>query len=79
MRAFVEKEIMPYTYQWDEAKAVPLELFEKCAQSGWLAAVVGAPWQSQYPFTRFSSLSQSLLPLYIFSFSLTSAKCYKEI
>jgi len=48
VRAFVEKEIMPFTYQWDEAKAVPKELFEKCHQAGWLGAVVGAPWQTKY-------------------------------
>jgi hypothetical protein len=39
---------MPYTNQWDEAKAVPKVLFEKCAEAGWLAAVVGAPWQTKY-------------------------------
>lgn len=39
---------MPYTHQWDESKAVPKELFRKCYEAGWLAAVVGAPWQSKY-------------------------------
>jgi alkylation response protein AidB-like acyl-CoA dehydrogenase len=48
MREFVEKEIMPFTFEWDEAKAVPKELFEKCYKAGWLAAVVGPPWQTKY-------------------------------
>lgn len=41
MRAFVEKEIMPYCHEWDEAKAMPKTLFKKCAQANWLAAVIG--------------------------------------
>jgi alkylation response protein AidB-like acyl-CoA dehydrogenase len=41
VRAFVEKEIMPFTHEWDEAKAMPRELYEKAAKAGILAAVVG--------------------------------------
>ncbi|CAJ0756400.1 11769_t:CDS:1, partial [Entrophospora sp. SA101] len=41
---FVEKEIMPYAYEWDEAKRIPKELFIKMADAGILAGVVGAPW-----------------------------------
>ncbi|KAI9260497.1 acyl-CoA dehydrogenase/oxidase [Phascolomyces articulosus] len=38
VREFVEKEIMPYTYEWDEAKKLPQELFEKAAKAGILTA-----------------------------------------
>ena len=41
MRDFTEKEIMPYCYEWDEAKQVPKALYTKCAQAGILAAIVG--------------------------------------
>lgn len=27
---------------------MPKELFKKCADAGWLAAVVGAPWQTKF-------------------------------
>ena len=32
----------------DEAKAMPKELFVKCANAGWLAGVVGPPWQAEF-------------------------------
>lgn len=41
MREFVEKELMPYTHEWDEAKSIPQEVREKCFQAGWLPGVVG--------------------------------------
>ncbi|CAJ0759157.1 17551_t:CDS:2, partial [Entrophospora sp. SA101] len=40
VRVFVEKEIMPYAYEWDEAKRIPKELFIKMADAGILAGVV---------------------------------------
>ena len=40
-REFVEREIMPYCHEWDEAKQVPRALYVKCAQVGLLAAIVG--------------------------------------
>jgi len=48
MRAFVDEHIAPYTHEWDEAKQMPKELFAKCAQAGWLAGVIGAPWRTEY-------------------------------
>jgi len=48
LREFVQKEIMPHCFEWDEAKKVPRELYMKCAQSGWLAGVVGPPWRTEY-------------------------------
>ncbi|KAF9434229.1 hypothetical protein BGZ76_008354 [Entomortierella beljakovae] len=41
MRTFVDKEIMPYVFEWDEAKQVPMSLFRKCADMGILAAIAG--------------------------------------
>jgi alkylation response protein AidB-like acyl-CoA dehydrogenase len=49
MRAFVEKEIMPYAHDWDEAKAMPRDIWRKCAEAGWLAGVIGPPWYEFIP------------------------------
>ncbi|KAI8139052.1 acyl-CoA dehydrogenase/oxidase [Fennellomyces sp. T-0311] len=38
MREFVEKEIMPYTHEWNEAMALPKELYEKAAKAGIMTA-----------------------------------------
>ncbi|KXS18505.1 acyl-CoA dehydrogenase NM domain-like protein [Gonapodya prolifera JEL478] len=43
-RAFVEKELMPYIHEWDEAKKIPKEVYLKCAKAGILGACAGAPW-----------------------------------
>jgi len=48
MRAFVDEHIAPYAHEWDEAKEMPKTLFRKCADAGWLAGVVGAPWPTKY-------------------------------
>ena len=44
VRAFVEKEIMPHTHEWDEKKSLPLELYRKTYEAGILPGVVGSPW-----------------------------------
>ncbi|KAI8056574.1 acyl-CoA dehydrogenase/oxidase [Syncephalis plumigaleata] len=41
MREFVEREIMPYCDEWDEAKQVPRALFVKCAEVGIMAGICG--------------------------------------
>lgn len=41
VREFVEREIMPFTHEWDEAKALPREIYEKAAKAGILSSVVG--------------------------------------
>ncbi|CAI2187120.1 4685_t:CDS:2 [Funneliformis geosporum] len=48
VRKFVESEIMPYTFDWDEAKKIPQELFIKAGKAGILPAVCGAPWPGKY-------------------------------
>lgn len=42
MRAFVEKEIIPYCHEWDEQKELPRSLFLKAAEAGVLQCCVGA-------------------------------------
>ncbi|ORZ40013.1 acyl-CoA dehydrogenase/oxidase [Catenaria anguillulae PL171] len=41
MRQFVEKEMMPYCHEWDEAKKLPRDLFLKAGKAGILQAVAG--------------------------------------
>jgi alkylation response protein AidB-like acyl-CoA dehydrogenase len=50
VRDFVEKEIMPFTHEWDEAKEIPRELYEKAAKAGILAACVGHVEQEYLPY-----------------------------
>ena len=47
IRAFVEKEIMPHCHAWDEAKKMPLEVYEKAYKAGWLPACVGM-WPKEH-------------------------------
>ncbi|KAI8823662.1 acyl-CoA dehydrogenase/oxidase [Fimicolochytrium jonesii] len=48
MRQFVEKEIMPFCHEWDEAKRIPKELFIKAAKAGILQGIAGSPWPTKY-------------------------------
>ncbi|UZO21678.1 uncharacterized protein OCT59_014065 [Rhizophagus irregularis] len=48
VRKFVETEIMPYTFEWDEAKKIPKELFIKTGKAGILAGICGTPWPEKY-------------------------------
>ncbi len=34
MREFVEREIIPFTDEWDENKALPAGIFRKCFEAG---------------------------------------------
>lgn len=52
MRAFVDKEITPFCNQWDEQKKLPREIFLKAGDAGWLAALVGPPWNTEYAGKR---------------------------
>ena len=54
LRDFVEREIMPYTHEWDEAKKFPKELFKKLADAGLLGFCAGAPWPSEYCGTNLA-------------------------
>lgn len=46
MREFVEREIMPNCFEWDEAKRIPDDLRRKAFAAGWLPAALGAPWRT---------------------------------
>ncbi|KAJ3218475.1 hypothetical protein HK099_005032 [Clydaea vesicula] len=48
VRKFVEKEIMPNCFAWDEAKEIPKSLFKKAADAGILAGLVGKGWPTKY-------------------------------
>lgn len=48
MREFVEKNLMPYVHEWDEAGELPKGLAQKFAEAGVLAGVVGTPWPKKY-------------------------------
>lgn len=41
VREFVEREIIPFAHEWDENKAMPVEIYEKAAKAGILGSVVG--------------------------------------
>ena len=38
LRRFIDREIMPYAQDWDEAGAIPRELFLKAGEFGLLGA-----------------------------------------
>ncbi len=48
IRTFVDKEIMPFCHEWDEAKQLPRSLYGKLAEQNLLAAVIGAPFTGDY-------------------------------
>ncbi|RIB04760.1 acyl-CoA dehydrogenase/oxidase [Gigaspora rosea] len=57
MRQLVEKEIMPYTFEWDEAKKIPRELYIKAGKAGILPGICGSPWPSKYaPYPLFGGV-----------------------
>lgn len=49
-RAFVEKEVMPFCFEWDESKQIPKALFVKAAEAGLLQSIAGSPWPKEYAF-----------------------------
>lgn len=52
MRAFVDKEVMPYCHKWDEEKRIPMEMFKKAADYGFLGAAAGSTWNTKYAGTN---------------------------
>lgn len=39
LKNFYEKELSPFAAEWDEARAVPLDVIRKCGEAGILGAV----------------------------------------
>ncbi|KAI8056581.1 acyl-CoA dehydrogenase/oxidase [Syncephalis plumigaleata] len=69
VRAFVDKEIMPYVHEWDEAKQIPRALFVKCADAGILLGILG-PLGRKYttakdimgvPFDEYDSFHEFII------------------
>jgi alkylation response protein AidB-like acyl-CoA dehydrogenase len=54
MREFVDREITPYCHEWDEKKALPREMYRKAYEAGWLPAVAGCPWPTEYVGTNIA-------------------------
>jgi alkylation response protein AidB-like acyl-CoA dehydrogenase/cytochrome b involved in lipid metabolism len=54
MREWVEREVMPFCHEWDEAKQVPSGLRRKAFEAGWLPAVVGGRWPTEYVGDRIA-------------------------
>jgi alkylation response protein AidB-like acyl-CoA dehydrogenase len=54
IRAFVDKEIIPYVDQWDQAKKMPPNVYRKAYEAGWLPAVIGNPWPTEYAGTKIA-------------------------
>jgi alkylation response protein AidB-like acyl-CoA dehydrogenase len=47
MRHWVEREIIPYCFEWEEQKHLPPQIHLKCAEAGWLPGVIGF-WPTEY-------------------------------
>jgi predicted heme/steroid binding protein len=47
VREFVDKELMPYVSEWEEAREVPVEIRKKCGQAGMLCGFV-SEWRKEY-------------------------------
>jgi len=48
VRAFVEAELMPNAHEWEENKKIPMPVFRKAFEAGWLPCVVGSPWPREF-------------------------------
>jgi alkylation response protein AidB-like acyl-CoA dehydrogenase len=48
MREFVEKEIKPFSQEWDESREIPKDVIKKAFKAGWLAGSFGKKWPTEY-------------------------------
>ncbi|KAJ9050764.1 hypothetical protein DSO57_1011451 [Entomophthora muscae] len=48
MRKFVDQEIMPFCFEWDEKKEVPKSVIKRCGDLGILANICGHPFPKKY-------------------------------
>lgn len=47
-REVVEEEVMPNVHDWDEAGAIPQEVYQKLGSTGLLPITVGRPWPKKF-------------------------------
>mmetsp|Transcript_66954 Transcript_66954/g.151243 ORF Transcript_66954/g.151243 Transcript_66954/m.151243 type:complete len:453 (-) Transcript_66954:121-1479(-) len=47
-REYVDEKIMPNVHEWDEAGAIPKEVYLEAAQQGALPLCIGRPWPKDY-------------------------------
>jgi len=47
-RQVVEEEVMPNVHEWDEAGAIPQEVYQKIGSKGLLPICVGRPWPKDH-------------------------------
>lgn len=47
-RQICDDEITPNVHEWDEAGAIPMEIYAKIGQKGVLPIAVGRPWPAKY-------------------------------
>jgi len=48
VRAFIEKEIMPFVDDWDEAYQIPREIYKKMGDRGYTLFACGMPYPTEY-------------------------------
>jgi len=52
MHKFVDKEIMPYVDEWDDARQLPKGIHEKCFKAGWLPLAASNTWPTEFAGTN---------------------------
>lgn len=48
VREYMEREVIPFCHEWDEAKKLPADIFRKAYEGGWYAAAVFTHWPTEY-------------------------------
>lgn len=77
MRQFIDKEIIPYCHEWDEAKQVPRQLYHKMAENNLLLAIAGSLDESymQGQLIMNSVRSEEFDPFHVFIIIDEFARC----
>eukprot|EP01125_Pyxidicula_operculata_P019259 TRINITY_DN696_c1_g1_i1.p1 TRINITY_DN696_c1_g1~~TRINITY_DN696_c1_g1_i1.p1 ORF type:complete len:517 (-),score=74.53 TRINITY_DN696_c1_g1_i1:102-1652(-) len=52
VREWTEKEIMPFTHEWETQGHIPKGLALNCYEAGFLPGVIGPPWPTEYVGSR---------------------------
>ena len=54
VREFVERELVPFSHQWDEQRSIPRSVHKKMAEAGILAGVVGGKWPTEFAGSKIA-------------------------